>query len=100
MLTACTGGHAQPYPTETPPRSGPAVPNVVGVTTGVADVRLRAAGLLLKVKTTGATPEATQPDGLVQSQSPAAATIVSAGSVVTVGAVCTPKPCPSPIGGA
>jgi len=76
------------------------VPNVVGVTTEVADVRLGAIGLLLEVNTTGGTPEAGQPDGLVRSQSPAAGTVVSAGSVVTVDAVCAPKPCPSPIGGA
>jgi beta-lactam-binding protein with PASTA domain len=100
MFTACTGGHVQPSPTETPGRSGPAVPNVVGVTTGVADVRLRAVGLLLEVNTTEGMPEATMPDGLVQRQSPAAGTVVSAGSVVTVDAVCTPKPCPSPIGAA
>ncbi len=99
VLTACTGGSAQPSPTEAPTVSGQAVPDVVGVTTGVADVRLRAAGLFMEVNADGL-PNASQPDGLVQGQSPTAGTVVSAGSVVTVEAVCTPKPCPSPIGGA
>ena len=53
----------------------------MGVTTSVADVRLRAVGRLLEVASTGGAPQAMQPDGLVQSQSPAAGTVVSAGSV-------------------
>jgi beta-lactam-binding protein with PASTA domain len=90
LLAACT------KPPSPPP--GVTVPNVVGVTTMVADGRLQAADLLLEVNATGPSIP-TKPDGLIQSQVPSPGTDVPVGSTVTVRAVCTPKPCPSPIGG-
>ncbi len=97
VLTACTGGGPQPSPTQGSPK-GVAVPNVVGLTTTAADRTLQTERLLLEVNPTG-TPVGNQPDGLVVSQKPAGGARVSRGSVVTVDALCTPKPCPSPIGG-
>jgi hypothetical protein len=103
MLTACTDRGPQPSASHASseqvavPREV-AVPKLVGSTTGVADRRLRDAGLHLEVHVTG-TPEGLQPDGWIVSQKPSPGGRVSKGSVVTVDAVCTPKPCPSPIGG-
>ncbi len=100
VLAACTGG-ARPSPTQVAQASSGAatVPNVVGVTTRVADQRIQAAGLLLEVELTGTLPEASQPDGLIQSQVPSAGTVITVGTIVTVRAVCVPKPCGSPTGG-
>jgi hypothetical protein len=102
MLTACTGG-AQPSSTQASQSAQASpntatVPNVVGVTTQVADRRVKHAGLLLNVRLTGL-PMATQPDGLIQSQIPPAGTITAVRTSVRVNAVCVPKPCPSPTGG-
>jgi hypothetical protein len=102
VLTACTSA-AQPSSTQASraTQAGPRtaiVPNLVGMTTQVADRGIKDAGLLLKVNMTGL-PVATQPDGLIQSQVPPAGSVIVAGAIVKVDAVCVPKPCPSPTGG-
>lgn len=66
------------------------VPNVIGLTTDQADIRLQHAGLLLEVRPVGGT------DRVITTQSPAPGGRLVPGTSVHVSARCFAAPCPFP----
>jgi len=78
--------HRPPQPT-----GSNGVPNVIGLTTEQADIRLQQAGLLLEVRSIGGGT-----DRVITTQSPAPGGRLVPGTSVEVSARCFPVPCPFP----
>ena len=73
------------------PTGSNGVPNVIGLTTEQADIRLQQAGLLLGVQPIGGGT-----DRVITTQSPAPEGRLVAGTSVHVAARCFAAPCPFP----